>query len=197
VPDDDATLIDLDQVLGAFTRLVDGVGPDQWTRPTPCAEWDVRHLVDHVTTGDRMIAALASGEQPQDPQQLQQFRARLSPAPGDDPMAAAHDAAERLREAVARPGFLGRRYPTFMGEQPGGFLVQMRITENLIHGWDLARATSQRAGFPEAVVERTLAAVRVSLAGRPRDPGGFGVEQPAPEGAPSLDRLAAFMGRSL
>ena len=73
----------------------------------------------------------------------------------------------------------------------------MRTNEGLIHGWDLAHATGQTAAFPEAVAEQTLATVRVTLAGRPRDPRGFGVEQPAPEDAPALDRLAAFLGRSV
>ena len=194
---DASPLEELDQVLDAVTRLVAGVRPDQWTDPTPCAEWDVRRLVDHITTGNRMIAALAAREGTQDPEQMQEVRARLSPAPGDDPVVAERESVERLRQSVGRPGFLEGTYPTFMGEQPGGFLVQMRITENLIHGWDLARATGQQAGFPDRVVERTLETLRFALAGRPRDPGGFGAEQPAPEGAPPLDRLAAFVGRSL
>ena len=39
--------------------------------------------------------------------------------------------------------------------------------------------------------------VRVSLTGRPRAGWTFAAEQPAPEGAPPLDRLAAYLGRSL
>ena len=83
------------------------------------------------------------------------------------------------------------------GERSGDFLIMMRTTEGLIHGWDLARATSQTPAFPEAIAEQTLASVRLTLAGHPRDPRGFGVEQPVPADAPALDRLAGFLGRSV
>ena len=76
-------------------------------------------------------------------------------------------------------------------------MIQMRITETLIHGWDLARATGQTPAFPEAIAEQTLANMRLTLADRPRDPRGFGMEQPVPADAPAIDRLAGFVGRSV
>jgi uncharacterized protein (TIGR03086 family) len=191
-------LADFDSTLDACTRLVEGVRPDQWDSATPCAEWDVRQLVDHVTTGNRMIAALATGERPEGAEGLRQLRARLAPAREDDPVEAFRGSAHQLREAFSHPDFPEGTYQTPMGVERGGeFLIQMRTTETLIHGWDLARATGQDPAFSEAVAEQTLATVRASLAGIPRDNRGFGPEQPAPEHAPAIDRLAAFMGRRL
>jgi uncharacterized protein (TIGR03086 family) len=187
------SLADLDLILDAATRLVEGVGADQWHAATPCTEWDVRQLVDHVTTGNGLFAAIAGGERPEGPDGMQRLRLRATPAPGDDPVAAFRDAADALRRAFSAPGFLEGRYPTPLGEREGPFLVEMRTTENLVHGWDLSRATGQMVDFPEEATERALEMVRAALAGRPRPM--FGAEQSAPEGAPPLDRLAAFLGR--
>jgi len=190
-------LADFDRVIDACTRLVEGVRPDQWGLPTPCAEWDVRKLVDHLTAGNRMFALIAGGERPEGGEGFQRLRARVAPSAEDDPVAAFLSSARELREAFSDPDFPEGTYPTHAGEQAGEFLIHMRTTEGLIHGWDLARATGQTAAFPEAVAEQTLATVRVTLAGRPRDSRGFGPEQPAPANAPAIDRLAAFLGRSL
>jgi uncharacterized protein (TIGR03086 family) len=72
----------------------------------------------------------------------------------------------------------------------------VRIVELLGHGWDLARATGQPAGYPDGLVERTLAQARHGLADRPDGPGApFAAEVPVPAGAPAIDRLAGFLGR--
>ena len=38
-----------------------GVGEDQWGAPTPCADWDVRELVNHVAGEDLWTAPLLEG----------------------------------------------------------------------------------------------------------------------------------------
>jgi len=190
-------LADFDRVIDSCSRLVEGVRPDQWGLPTPCAEWDVRRLVDHLTAGNRMFALIAGGERPEGGEGFQRLRARVAPAAEDDPVAVFLSSTLELRDAFSDPDFPEGTYPTHAGEQAGEFLIHMRTTEGLIHGWDLAHATGQTAAFPEAVAEQTLATVRVTLAGRPRDSRGFGPEQPVAEDAPAIDRLAAFLGRSL
>jgi hypothetical protein len=78
-------------------------------------------------------------------------------------------------------------------------LVRTRIIEQLGHGWDLARATGQPADFPADVVERALAAAREQLATRPSGSGWvpFAPEVPVPGGAPAINRLAGFLGRTV
>ncbi|MGD0447728.1 MAG: TIGR03086 family metal-binding protein [Candidatus Dormibacteria bacterium] len=190
-------LADLNRCLDAFTLLLEGVRPEQWHAPTPCAEWDVRQLLDHVTSGNRMFAALASGERPEGMEGFLQLRARVAPAADDDPVETFRTSGRRLLEIFSDPDFPDGTYVTPIGEQSGAFMIQMRITETLIHGWDLARATGQTAAFPEAIAEQTLASMSLTLAGRPRDPRGFGTEQPVPADAPALDRLAGFVGRAV
>src|ERR1700680_3669907 len=53
---------DSDRLFDAVQRLVDGVKPDQWTSPTPCPDWHVRELLQHVTNGNVIFATIATGE---------------------------------------------------------------------------------------------------------------------------------------
>ena len=74
----------------------------------------------------------------------------------------------------------------------------MRINENLMHGWDLARATGQvTSELPEDLAEQTLAMWTRQLGGRPRESMPFAAAQPAPADAPAIERLAAYLGRAL
>jgi uncharacterized protein (TIGR03086 family) len=177
---------DHDRVQAAVQRLVDGVRPEQWTAATPCTDWDVRALLNHVATGNLLFTANIRGETPPD---------RSLDHLGEDPSAAFAASGRALREAFLAPGTIEGTFASPMGPTPGPALVLMRTTELLVHGWDLARATGQEPGLPEDIAERTLAAVQSRLAGMPRAGGPFAEEQAAPPGAPASDRLAAFLGR--
>ncbi|WP_238449377.1 maleylpyruvate isomerase family mycothiol-dependent enzyme [Micromonospora sp. 4G55] len=47
--------------LAEFVDRVEQVAPGQWSDPTPCPDWDVRALVNHVVTEDRWTAPLLAG----------------------------------------------------------------------------------------------------------------------------------------
>jgi uncharacterized protein (TIGR03086 family) len=83
------------------------------------------------------------------------------------------------------------------GTVPGSVALHLRITELLVHGWDLAAATGQPARFPEDLAEQELAFTRGALASVPAGRSPFGPPQPAPPGATPLDQLAALLGRSV
>ena len=48
-------LTQLAKVHDATGQLVEAVRDDQWGSPTPCSEWDVRALVNHIVAGDLLI----------------------------------------------------------------------------------------------------------------------------------------------
>jgi uncharacterized protein (TIGR03086 family) len=193
--DENAALIDAFRAVGAEAqRLVDDVQPDQWHAPTPCTDWDVRQLVNHVAFGSLLFARVARGERDAFPPSPEE---RAADHLGDDPAAAFKAALQQLLDAFEAPGFFDGTYVSPLGEIPGAGLVQMRLTEQLIHGWDLARATSQQPEFPEPIVDQVLARMRQQMSGVPRRPEIFHDEQPAPQGASSIDQLAAFVGRAV
>ncbi|WP_406099706.1 maleylpyruvate isomerase N-terminal domain-containing protein [Streptomyces sp. NBC_01013] len=57
-----ADIVDLYlRAASEFGRRLRSVRPEQWTAPTPCAEWDVRHLVNHATRGNLNYVLLLNG----------------------------------------------------------------------------------------------------------------------------------------
>jgi uncharacterized protein (TIGR03086 family) len=184
---------DCDRAFAAVQRLVDVVRPDQWTAPTPCADWNVRELLNHVANGNAVFAGVADGTRPSGPVTPEE---RAVDRLGDDPAAGFRATGERMHAAFLTPGFLDGKVETpMLGEQPGTTVVHMRINELLIHGWDLARAIGQPPRLPEDLAEGALILWQTRLAGRPREGMPFGVPEPVADDAPATDRLAAFLGR--
>ena len=184
---------DLRAVLGTVADLIDGVGPGEWNNPTPCPEWEVRDLVNHMVLGHRLFTGILRGEATVAPGALDPAAADLL---SDDPAASYRAAAEGLLLAFGQPGVLEQDFHVPVGRVPGFAAVHLRAVEELAHGWDLAQATDQQPRFPDAVVERQLEFTRDKLADVPPDQSPFAPPQPVPEHSPPLDRLAALLGRA-
>jgi uncharacterized protein (TIGR03086 family) len=184
----------LARALEATRTLVDGVRDEQWADPTPCPDWNVADLVRHIISGNRLFVGILDGEQPGTPGGSPPAG---SAPPGSDLPGAYRDAAARLLSAFSRPGVLEETFTVPFGTVPGSVALHLRITELLVHGWDLARATGQPARFPGDLAEQELAFSRRALTGIPPGRNPFGPPQPAGEEAVPLDRLAALLGRTV
>jgi uncharacterized protein (TIGR03086 family) len=181
----------LAHALDVAEDLVAAVRDDQWGAPTPCADWTVRDLVNHLVGGNLLFADALRGEPLPPLEELRRNRDRL----GDDPVAAFRVAADTLLVAFRQPGALDQVVTVPVGTVPGIGALHLRLVETLVHGWDLARATGRPPGFPEALAEQELAFSRAKLADLPAGRTPFAPSQPAPDDAPALDRLAALLGR--
>jgi uncharacterized protein (TIGR03086 family) len=118
--------------------LVQGIGEDQWDRPTPCAEWDVRTLVNHVVSENLWVAPLLQGRTIEDVGD--RFEGDQL---GDDPVGAYERSAVSARSAAEEPGALQRPVAVSYGPVPGAEYLGHRLMDLLVHGWDLAAATGQ------------------------------------------------------
>jgi uncharacterized protein (TIGR03086 family) len=182
---DDLTL--LDEVLAKAATLIGNVNEDQWGLPTPCPDYDVKALVGHMVGWAQVFASAANGEQFQ----------------GDPTAYAADaDAAQDFRAAAARmsdgwrSGGVDRTVPMVGGEQPASMVFNMTLMEYMTHGWDLARGTAQPVPFTDEEAAETLARAEQTLPPKYRGEGmPFGDIVDTPADAPSIARLAAFMGR--
>ena len=118
-------------------------------------------------------------------------------AANDGLVAAYRDSADAVVAAFGQPGALARTVEVPFGTVPGAVALHLRLTEVLVHGWDLAQATGQVAAFPQDLAEQELAFTRDALGALPPGRSPFAPPTPAPDTAPALDRLAACLGRRL
>jgi uncharacterized protein (TIGR03086 family) len=179
-------LADLDQALAATGRLVTAVGADQWAASTPCPEWNAAELVRHVAHGNLHAAARVRGEEGDVP-----------PPDDEDPAAGYARSAAALHDAFAEPDALARTVAMPVGPVPGAVALDLRVTELLVHGWDLARATGQQLEVADPVAQRALDFSGGFLARIPPDRTPFGSPQQVPDEAPVLDRLVSLLGREV
>jgi len=168
-----------------WTARVAAVKDDAWGDPTPCTDWSVRQLVNHVVGEDLWAVPLLRGSTIE--QVGSQFDGDVL---GDDPVGKARTAAEEAAAVVDEivPG--GGRVQLSYGEEDLAEYVRQLCADHLIHGWDLAAATGGDTSMdPELVAE-----VGAWFAEREPKYRGAGVVGPRPNrgGDPQSDLLAAF-----
>lgn len=188
----DAPLDDLVTSLGGVGDLVAGVRRDQWDARTPCPRWNVRELVNHMVLGHRLFTGILRGEAARTPEALDPCSEDVL---GEDPASAYRGAVADLLAAFREPGVLEQVFEVPAGTVPGFVAVHLRVVEDLVHGWDLARATGQRLRVPDDLVAREVAFTRSTLDDIPPEQSPFAPPQSVPDDAPSLDKLAALSGR--
>lgn len=126
-------------------------------------EWTVRQLVNHLVVGNRMFAEIIEGEQQRPPSAGSPGSDMPGDALGDDPVAAFHRAAHLVSAAFAQPGALDQVVTVPFGTVPAEVALHLRLTEVLVHGWDLARATGQPVRFRDETVAAELAFAQCAL----------------------------------
>lgn len=174
--------------IGVASQLVAAVPESAWTGQTPCAGWSVHDLVSHLIAGNVLFARALDGQPPAVPRVHE---------PGEAAQRAHLESAGDLLRAFSQPGATDRTVTVPFGTVPGIVALHLRITETLVHGWDLARATGQPAAFPEHLAEQELVFSQSKLPDIPPDRSPFAPQRPAPADATAIDRLAARLGRDV
>jgi len=123
------------KALNGFDAVVRQVQADQWTLSTPCTEWDVHALVNHVLGEARWTAPLMAGST------IEEVGGRLD---GDllagDPLAAWSAGRDEAAAATASPDSVERTVLLSFGPTPAEEYLRQLTADYLIHSWDLARA---------------------------------------------------------
>jgi uncharacterized protein (TIGR03086 family) len=178
----------LDKIIPTLEALVDEIKHDQLESPTPCANFTVSSVLEHMIGGATAFAPAFRGE--------------------TAPTAAAEigegSVQERWRRAMAElsaavhtAGAQDRTIASPFGEVPGSMFARYVAFDGLVHGWDLAVATGQPYAPPRDLVAEVDAFARELLKPEMRDGDTFAAETEAPPAASPLERLVAFSGRQL
>jgi len=175
--------------LSATRPIVAGVRTEQWGASTPCADWNVRALINHVVAGNLWAAELANGAT------IEEIGDRLDGDQlGGDPTSAYDRSAEAAAAAFERSGALDEPCAVSYGPVPGSVYAGHRFIDVLIHGWDIARATDQNTALDPWLVEAAWGVFEPQEA-LLQASGMFGsTVDVAPDSAPQT-RLLAALGR--
>jgi uncharacterized protein (TIGR03086 family) len=172
------------------SSILENVTREQLTFPTPCNDWQVHDLIDHIVGATRFfadVAELGSSPEGQD-----------WPSYADGDFVSSF--AEWAGRAIAAFSAAGAMEQTMLlptGPTPGSRCIQVTTAEIYVHGWDLAKATGQSMPPDPGVADALLSSWWASLCAevRQNDPPPFGPEIEVPREAPALDRLTGFLGR--
>lgn len=173
-------------------EIAAGVRSEQLAGATPCPDFDVAALIDHLVGAAWRAAAIGRGEQPTG----EEFpHVKLADAPDQ-----LRRAGKEAKEAWADDARLTATTTMPWGEvYDGRTLVNLYLAELAGHSWDLALATGQLDRLDSSLPAPALDAARAMLKPEYRDLMGkgnpFGAEIPAPSDASDWERFAAFMGR--
>lgn len=187
------TVGELAGVLDVVGDLVASIRPHQWDAATPCPDWTVRELVAHLVLGHRLFAGILRGSAVVTPTALDPLAGDVL---GDDPATEYRAATGDLLAAFRLPGALEGVVEVPFGAVPGVVAANLRVVEELVHGWDLARAIGMPVRFADDAVEHALGFTLATLPEVPAEESPFAPAQPTREDAPPLDRLAALLGRN-
>ncbi|WP_095938196.1 TIGR03086 family metal-binding protein [Streptomyces sp. Tue6028] len=153
--------------------------------PTPCADFDVHRL------GEHLLGTLVTGE----------YAAAKEPVPADAPTTLNQPPwvvfpplVDRLVAAWSEPDAWQGDTPFGPDTCPARFAGVITIMELTVHGWDLATATGQPFAADDDVIA-TATAVATRIADGARAGGAFGPEVEAAPDATPLERLLALTGR--
>lgn len=171
-----------------FGTVLVHVRPDQWTARTPCAEWDVWALLNHVVGENRWVPPLLAGQTITDVGD-----ALAGDLLGGDPHLA-WDSARRAAEGAVAAAPDDRAVALSAGPTALTEYLWQLATDHLIHAWDLAIATGQDLVFDDDLakaVEHWFADWEDLY----RAAGAIGPRAQLPDAASRQDRLLVAFGR--
>jgi TIGR03086 family protein len=176
------------RALDDFGQKVHLVRPDQWSLPTPCADWDVHTLVNHLVRECLWAPQLLAGRTVAE---LGDLDGDLL---GDDPVKAFEMAAAGAVLAAYDDGALRRVVHLAFGDVNGEEYLYELFADALIHTWDVAHAI----GLPDRLDPELVDACAAWFAEAEesyREAGVIGDRRPLPPDADPQSRLLAAWGR--
>lgn len=134
----------------AFMERARKIGAEQWAASTPCSEWDVRALVNHVGGEWLWVDPLMSGKT------IAEVGSSLDgDVLGDDPVATVGRASAAACAAFEAPDAAGRSVQLSFGDTPAMDYAQQMAADTVIHTWDLACAIGADQALDPELVDYT------------------------------------------
>jgi uncharacterized protein (TIGR03086 family) len=172
-------LLDLYGRASEWTLSKVAVATQKMDARTPCDQWDVRTLMNHMLDTQGYFVGSARGEDVSPPSQ------NPPELLGRDPVADFTHARDETLVTFRQEGVIEKTGPS----------LGIAFADQLLHGWDLAQATGQDATMPAGLADVAYQLIHGRFTDEQRN-GVFKPEVPVADDAPAQDRLLAYTGRA-
>jgi uncharacterized protein (TIGR03086 family) len=170
-----------EDTLGVLQQVLHPIATEDLARQTPCREFDVTRLTEHLLGSIRGLGRMVGAEVPERDES---------------------DSVERQVIAAARPALdawhrhgLDGTVPFGKGEMPARGACGILSLEFLVHAWDYAKAVGHDVDAPEPLAEYVLGLAHQIIRPEQRSRAGFEEPVDVPADAGALEQLIAFTGR--
>jgi uncharacterized protein (TIGR03086 family) len=167
--------------FSVLQHVLHGFADDDWSKQTPCREFDVAGLTDHLMHSLNVIGGAAGATPPErDSSDSVERQVVL--------------AARPVLDAWKRRGLDGT-VPFGQGEAPATMMAGVLSLEFLVHAWDYATAVGREVNAPDSLSDYVFGLAKKIITPQGRTSAGF--DDPIEPGADagSLQRLIAYTGR--
>ncbi len=179
----------LSTILPTCCAVVDRIQVMQMNDPTPCEQFTVHDILNHMMVLGGTFTYMFRGEEAPE----------LSPPGvyGWVPAAEFREVMDELLEAIKSPGALERTIESPVGTMDGETFARLVAFDGLVHCWDLATATGQQVDVPAEIVAAVSDFAQAALTDDLRDGDMFKEATDAGPTASDIESLAAYSGREV
>ena len=167
--------------LAVLEHVLHGIAKNDESKQTPCREFNVAQLTDHLMNSITAIGGRAGAQFPE-----------------RDP----GDSVERQVVLAARPALdawhkrgLDGMVPFGSGEAPAKMMAGILSLEFLVHAWDYAKATGREVTAPDSLSDYVMGLAKQIITPEGRSSVGFDDPVDVAVDARAMDRLIAYTGR--
>ncbi|CAM3308990.1 TIGR03086 family protein [Mycobacterium intermedium] len=169
--------------LGVLQQVVHTVAADDLTKQTPCTEFDVSGLTEHLLNSITTLGGMVDADFSLLPDDTESVERRII------------GAARPALDAWHRHGLQGE-VSLGQGAMPANVAVAVFSLEFLVHAWDYAVSVGRQVDAPDSLSEYVLGLAHTLIKPAQRGAAGFDPPVSVADDAPVLDRLVAFTGRN-
>jgi uncharacterized protein (TIGR03086 family) len=170
-----------EESLAVLQHVLQGITNDEWNKQTPCREFNVAQLTDHLMNSITVLGGAAGAELPE--------RDR-------------DGSVERQVTLAARPALdawhkrgLDGMVTAGSNEAPAKIMAGILSIEFLVHAWDYAKATGREVAAPDSLSDYVLGLAKTIITPQGRSTAGFDDPVDVAVDAGVMDRLIAYTGR--
>ena len=176
--------------IASTARIIDSVDESQWSNSTPCSEWDVKDVVNHLVYENRWMVALFEG------QTIAEVGDRFDgDLVGDDPKNVYRESAAEVLAILRQDDAMSRTCQISSGPVTGAEYASQLFLDTLVHGWDISVGAEAPAALDPELVDACIPLAETTAA-YAAGSGSFAESVPVNSDTDPQTRLLAILGRA-